>query len=260
MKNPVNLLWTGGWDSTFRLLQLLIIENRPVQPIYVIDSNRKSIWYELKTIEKIVHLSRRSFPKQCYNLLDIKFIYKASNENSKIHNYFKQFQQEVHIGHQYLWMAIIAEKYGLHDLELSQEKVEEAVSAGTWIRQVIPFLKGEGHECKLDVKNITDEKLLLFKYYRFPLLGVSKLDMAQIARAHGFHDILKYAWFCHYPVFNKPCGICRPCKIAKLSGQLTVHKMNYPLITKGFNLYKKIEQRILKVKSFDAILYTPTNL
>src|SRR5690606_13578695 len=34
---PVNLLWTGGWDSTFRLLSLVVQQHRCVQPYYVLD-------------------------------------------------------------------------------------------------------------------------------------------------------------------------------------------------------------------------------
>ena len=33
----VKLLWTGGWDSTFRLLQLLLLYEKKVQPYYIID-------------------------------------------------------------------------------------------------------------------------------------------------------------------------------------------------------------------------------
>ncbi len=33
----VPLLWTGGWDSTFRLLHLVIVEGHAVQPYYMID-------------------------------------------------------------------------------------------------------------------------------------------------------------------------------------------------------------------------------
>lgn len=34
-----NVLWTSGWDSTFRIIQL-IKEGREVQPYYIIDVNR----------------------------------------------------------------------------------------------------------------------------------------------------------------------------------------------------------------------------
>ncbi len=50
---PVNLLWTSGWDSTFRLLDLLLVQKRPVQPYYVIDPGRRSLQFELAALDKI---------------------------------------------------------------------------------------------------------------------------------------------------------------------------------------------------------------
>lgn len=49
----VTLLWSGGWDGTFRLLQLA---SNPIciQPIYVIDRNRKSFEYEQKAMNQII--------------------------------------------------------------------------------------------------------------------------------------------------------------------------------------------------------------
>lgn len=35
-----HLLWTGGWDSTFRVLQLLLCSRDAVQPHYIIDPER----------------------------------------------------------------------------------------------------------------------------------------------------------------------------------------------------------------------------
>ena len=35
--NPVYIFWTGGYDSTFRLCQLLIVERVMVQPVYISD-------------------------------------------------------------------------------------------------------------------------------------------------------------------------------------------------------------------------------
>ena len=43
---PINLFWTGGWDSTFRLLQLIIVFRKRVQPYYIIDTTRKSVQNE----------------------------------------------------------------------------------------------------------------------------------------------------------------------------------------------------------------------
>ena len=44
---PINLFWTGGMDSTFRLIQLTVVYNKVVQPYYIIDPNRNSILFEI---------------------------------------------------------------------------------------------------------------------------------------------------------------------------------------------------------------------
>jgi hypothetical protein len=51
--NAVNLLWSGGWDSTFRLLELILVRRRPVKPYYVIDSQRMSTGVELERRDRI---------------------------------------------------------------------------------------------------------------------------------------------------------------------------------------------------------------
>ena len=50
---PVVLMWTGGWDSTFRLLQLLLQHRVPVAPLYMLDDTRASSPIERKTMEAI---------------------------------------------------------------------------------------------------------------------------------------------------------------------------------------------------------------
>lgn len=63
----VYLFWTGGFDSTFRLCQLLIDEHKVVQPIYIMDLQvdgipggiRKSWYKEIQTMNNIIaHLHK----------------------------------------------------------------------------------------------------------------------------------------------------------------------------------------------------------
>ena len=35
--NPVYVFWTGGYDSTFRICQLLVRYKTAVQPVYITD-------------------------------------------------------------------------------------------------------------------------------------------------------------------------------------------------------------------------------
>ena len=59
----VNLLWTGGWDSTFRLLSLSLLHQRPVQPYYIITWDRPSTGAEIQTMCDIKRLLFKKHPE-----------------------------------------------------------------------------------------------------------------------------------------------------------------------------------------------------
>jgi hypothetical protein len=40
--NTYKLLWTSGFDSTYRLIEIILVENKKAQPIYIIDEQRTS--------------------------------------------------------------------------------------------------------------------------------------------------------------------------------------------------------------------------
>ena len=48
----VGILWTGGFDSTFRISQLSRCDVE-IQPVYVYNNDRKSRQYELNAISEI---------------------------------------------------------------------------------------------------------------------------------------------------------------------------------------------------------------
>ena len=51
-KQTINVLWTGGLDSTCRVAQLSQMDNITIQPYYIVDPGRKSVEYELKAMKK----------------------------------------------------------------------------------------------------------------------------------------------------------------------------------------------------------------
>ena len=51
--SAVPLLWTGGWDSTYRLLYLLLVDGTAVQPIYLVEYQRKSALHEVASMARI---------------------------------------------------------------------------------------------------------------------------------------------------------------------------------------------------------------
>jgi hypothetical protein len=76
----------------------------------------------------------------------------------------------------------------------------------------------------------------MFKYFRFPIIEWSKLEMQTIAKQNNFHDIMEHTWFCHSPKSQQPCGICNPCRIAIKEGMWK----SIPLtgLLRNFWLYK----------------------
>lgn len=52
MQKPIKIFWTGGWDSTYRIVEL-VLQGRTVSPVYVIDRNRKSWQKEIETLESL---------------------------------------------------------------------------------------------------------------------------------------------------------------------------------------------------------------
>jgi hypothetical protein len=209
---PVNLLWTGGWDSTFRLLQLLLLRGRTVQPCYVIDSNRASTGLELRTM---THLKQRLFaqrpetrklllPTRFKDLFDIQ-------PNPDITAAFGRIHQRCFLGSQYDWLARFCEEAGIHDMELC---VERGVGPLPVLLETFSTRRGAGEDAYYQVDEIhagSDEHTLL-RWFNFPVFGLSKPDMQAIARQEGFEEFLQMTWFCHTPRANsRPCGVCNPC-------------------------------------------------
>jgi len=91
--NIIPLLWTGGWDSTFRLLQLVIEKGCLVEPYYILNPKRKSLQNELKAMDNIRNTIEHKYPNKqnhilctnyisLYDMPDDKEIKKAFSERS----------------------------------------------------------------------------------------------------------------------------------------------------------------------------------
>lgn len=207
----VHILWTGGWDSTFRLLDLALLRGRAVQPHYIVYTARRSTLYELRAIhairEGLAELSpdaaRRVAPTHVVSIHDIAPDATTSRRYARL-------RERGPLGIQYDWLARFVRQYGVRDLELC---IHVDDKAEIFVR---PY--AEPHETRdgdrwwtLGRDAAADPDLELFTAYRFPLLAMSKVDMRERARAHGFLPLMQRTWFCHSPVGELPCGRCNPC-------------------------------------------------
>lgn len=250
-KKAANIFWTGGWDSTFRVLQLIIVKKKSVRPHYILDPKRKSALMELSAIKAIRSAVFARYP-YTRDLLGDLIVEDLNNigKDKKLLNSFVEIAKRYNIGWQYSWLASYCIDNGIEDMEISTQKPGENHD---YIIKKVELIE-EFNDSFFIYKNKKDETGMdsLFHLYRFPILEYTKLDMQAEATMHNFGDILELSWFCHAPKLNnKPCGTCTPCILVMEQGLRRrvslIGYLRYFLIVKTG--LKKLKSRILKSKS-----------
>ena len=233
----IHVLWTGGWDSSFRVLEALLMEDAVVKPYYVVDVKRKSTTFEVAAMAKIRNQFCERYPALAERFLAVEMIHKDEiKPNSEVTEYFQLLASKTRIGSQYDWLARFAHQFQIDALELCIEKFD---SDGSRIfgDYIVPLLKGVGHECRVEGP-FTEPGMRLFTCFRFPIIHIEKNEMRRIAEKQGFIDLMRLIWFCHHPAKDgKPCGKCRPCQLANGSG-MTYEFSKVSLLEKTINFFK----------------------
>ncbi len=212
-KTVVNLLWTGGWDSTFRILQLST-KDVIVQPHYLVDANRKSQKFELETIKSITEDIRNLSSTRCI-IRDLKLVNVSDiNNDSNITRAYKNISENHRLGIQYEWLARYSKKF--NNLEIGDENgraadsiLLSAIKANGAIKKIVDDKKGEYYVVDQSVSS--DDIIKVFGNYHYPILYYNKLEMKKEAEEMGFIEIMNKTWFCHTPIDSEPCGRCVAC-------------------------------------------------
>ena len=209
MEKPiVNILWTGGWDSTYRVVQLSM-RNIEIQPIYVEDVGRKSVPYELQAMKDIVALlESKEKTKAVFRPLKIIKITDIP-ENPEITEAYMLFKKEADMGSQHDWLARLGMQYP--GMELC---IEKALGDHAPIRQSINRhgkLIDTGDGFIVDKENSSKELNLILGNLKLPIFEKTELDMRKDIQEWGYDDVMSHIWFCHTPINGKPCGLCSPC-------------------------------------------------
>ncbi len=215
---PINLFWTGGWDSTFRLLQLIIIYQKKVQPYYIIDNNRKSVQNELLAMENIKRLLFEKFPEATSLLLPTEFEHLSNlMPDKKIMEAYLRLKKNNKLGAQYEWLARFCNQQDISDMELSHEKSVDPIENIRFKKVFgeIDFIENDIGNYMVSSKSNNSSVLLLFENIKIVLYDITKPEMVEISKKEGFFEIMCQTWFCHVPTTkNKPCGKCVPCRSA----------------------------------------------
>lgn len=223
----VVILWSGGWDGTFRMLELAKM-GVVVQPVYIIDKARLSAEYEIRAMQQILEKLRAINPSggNGSSFEDIIFYDKdtilTECADERISASFGRLRSKYGVGTQYEWFALLTAKLGIR-MEAAvvhqyHGKVENAIDAeGRYVEYDddpilgrIHILGPEGAK-ESDIENVFGNIIL-------PSIRITKKDEENIARENGWMDIMLLSWFCHNPINGEPCGLCGPCDDAMNTG------------------------------------------
>lgn len=205
MTKRANILWTGGWDSTFRVVYASLVEKKEVSPHYLISLERLSSLRELQAISD-ARKALSLLDKDAAERIDELKITPVTEikDDSSITEAFDRLRSKSFLGTQYDWLARYAKTNHIENLELSVHVDDKAYS----------FLNGYVEKCadgSWKMKEGVQEDEAIFSHFMFPLLEISKTEMREQAKNYGFLDVLEKSWFCFNPIGNKPCGLCNPC-------------------------------------------------
>jgi len=207
----VNLLWTGGWDSTFQLLQLLILDRRQVTPVYLIDAERRSTGVEIRTMKRIKQRVLDEFPFARELLRPTRFF--AVDDippDAEIEAAFQSVLKKSFLGDQYRWLPRFCKAHRLTDLQLCIHLHDKAHSI---LSPVVAQSDDPSQRVfRIDPRFCGTKEHALFRWFAFPVFDSSKLQMQAAAQERGWQPVMEMTWFCHSPARNtKPCGRCNPC-------------------------------------------------
>lgn len=252
MDSITNILWTGGWDSTYMLIKLLK-KNKTVQPIYVVDDCRSSKNYEKIAMSKILK-QLENFDNFGGTVLPI--IQVDVNEiepNEQISKSYKRLCQTVKLGSQYDWIARLAVDYP--GIAMGIEKPNGEFSgclAAIEKNGKLIFKDGIGY---IDKNASNQDCINVFGNVCFPIIEITETEMLKDVERWGVENLMKNIWFCHSPIKGIPCGVCRPCQ------QKMECEMDFLLPQKSQKRYKQfhfLEKKIGKkfAKVYSKIIHS----
>ncbi len=194
--DTVNIFWTGGLDSTFRLIQLLTTTSDLVQPHYLVR-HEDSTGVEIATMIKIRRAIVRKYPDVRSRFLPTIYV----NEDliprfEDIEEHIQELKQIGKVAEQYQLMSNYCKEY-------IPGKIEVALTSIS--REKTFFKRFKNSEA--------------FMHFTYPTVGLTKKDMLDIAKNNKWEKLLYMTSFCRRPKIKiKPCGTCGPCVDAVVAG------------------------------------------
>lgn len=242
----VNVLWTGGYDSSFRVIELSKLD-LDIQPYYLSD-NRESEKNELNAIAEISKDIRLHPETKCNILPLITYNVSEVKDDKETTIAYSRLRNKIPLGTQYDWLARFALQNNLDSLELGLEKAYSSVAYVCITKfGALKLIENEKEVLSyyiIDKEQSHPDLYKVFGLFRMPysLFNLTKKEMLVEYDKLGFKNSVGKTWSCHKPINNKPCGYCHPCKSIVQEG------MSFRITPAGLRRYRMSKFYITKNK------------
>ncbi len=216
-QDAIWVYWTGGYDSTFVVLNFLIakrgeLTRARIQPVYLqkCDARRNSD-IEQETMQEIRETILQRYPESAKYLLPTIFVDCSKVKlDADIQSGMWELYKMKRLRYPKSQYSYIAQAPRLldHVIDSGAE-----LAPGTCISQnVRPYIN---KQFMLEPRR-TPWYVWIFRGVRFPVVMVTKQQMWDLAKEKGFEDLLRRSWTCRVPkrIGGRvlPCGRCALCK------------------------------------------------
>lgn len=262
----VNILWTGGWDSTFRLCQLSRMDGVEVQPVYFYKegvSDRTNWKKEIQAQNTLLPLIRQKEATKACILNPIRLTEKDLPQSKNFDQAFEKWKSSP---------LMPGQLHFLGKLPLLFPKLEYCIEGPTLKRRQQGFKLGktqvflEEHGFRfhfrpdgyadMDTSQADPELKLLWGGFTFPILGITEMAMVPIIRSWGYEALFKYTWTCDYGG-EEPCGVCHNCETKWASGMLNFFP---PSAIRNHKIKRYLEKNDIDQAIRDFLLIGPTSI
>lgn len=224
----INILWTGGWDSTFRLCQLSRMSNIEVQPVYFLSvqgySDRTNWLKEIKAQNTILPMLQQMQATKARILNPIRLTDKDLPQDPVFDNTFKKWENTGKLPGQLRFLSKLPMLFPKLEYCIEGPTLKRR-QQGFTIGKTQAFLEEHGFRfhfrpdgyADMDTSQADPELRILWGGFTFPILGITEMDMVPIIRSWGYEDLFKHTWTCDHNG-DEPCGICHNCETKWASG------------------------------------------
>ena len=231
-EQPVYILWTGGFNSTFRLCLNILKFNKPVQPIYIMENNNNenipnSTVQELLTMKQLRKYIINKYPHLQGHLLPTYYITNTHKNNNIEKNLEMKLKHEglTAITYQYKTiLKILQFDYGFNDNMNSNSnsneiKIECCIHPDNIIyTRLLNLMEDDLIKTNLIFPFIDDRDDIEYSSMKKKKQTKNYNEMWNEARDMKFDDILYSTWSCISDKMkinnndnNNACGQCSKC-------------------------------------------------